>query len=104
MAFKRPSENTAWSELLDTTGIPRKSEPDPPGPMLIRNIRISESDWQLLRQHFGSKRLSVSAGIRMVVKDYLQQLRQCPHPGGEMKIIAVIQDTKEIRKVISNLI
>jgi hypothetical protein len=38
--------------------------------------RISESDWQFLQQYFGSKGLSVSAGIRMVLKDYLQQLRQ----------------------------
>jgi hypothetical protein len=28
----------------------------------------------------------------------------CPHCGGEMKIIAVIQDTKEIKKIISHLI
>lgn len=73
MALKRPSENTQWSELLDTTGLPRKSEPDPPGPMPIRNIRISESDWQLLQQHFGSKGLSVSAGIRMVLREYLMK-------------------------------
>jgi hypothetical protein len=27
----------------------------------------------------------------------------CPHCGAEMKVIAIIQDTKEIKKIISHL-
>jgi hypothetical protein len=44
------------------------------------------------------------AWARLLAKVYEIDPMICPHCGGEMKIIAVIQDTKEIKKIISHLI
>ena len=38
-----------------------------------RNIRMSDNDWILLRNHFQRKCLSISAGLRMIAKDYMEQ-------------------------------
>jgi hypothetical protein len=76
MALKKPSIKTQYSELLDTAGVPLKPSQDTNGPMPIRNIRISDHDWTYLQNHFKHKGLSVSAGIRMVLRDYINQFRQ----------------------------
>jgi predicted DNA binding CopG/RHH family protein len=39
----------------------------------IRNIRMADSDWKMLKAHFAARGLSVSAGIRFIVKEYLRQ-------------------------------
>ena len=37
------------------------------------NIRLGDRDIELLRNHFSRKGLKVSAGIRMVLKNYLEE-------------------------------
>ena len=37
------------------------------------DIRFNPDDWEALKQHFSGQGLTVSAGIRMVVKKYMQQ-------------------------------
>ena len=41
--------------------------------MKVYNIRFSETEMNLLRKHFRSNGLSLSAGIRMVVSIYMKQ-------------------------------
>ena len=41
--------------------------------MKVYNIRFSETEMNLLRKHFKSNGLSLSAGIRMVVSIYMKE-------------------------------
>ena len=42
-------------------------------PMKVYNIRFSETEMRLLRKHFKSNGLSLSAGIRMAVSRYMRE-------------------------------
>lgn len=42
------------------------------GPLKVRNIRMSDADWNRLKHFFQERGISVSAGIRMVVREYLR--------------------------------
>jgi len=42
------------------------------GPLKVRNIRMSDPDWNRLRHFFGERGISVSAGIRMIVREHLR--------------------------------
>jgi hypothetical protein len=42
------------------------------GPLKVRNIRMSDADWNRLKRFFQERGISVSAGIRMVVREYLR--------------------------------
>ncbi len=41
--------------------------------MKVYNIRFSETEMKLLRRHFKSNGLSLSAGIRMAVSRYMKE-------------------------------
>ena len=36
------------------------------------DVRFAPDDWEWLKQHFEAKGLTVSAGLRMIVKDYMR--------------------------------
>ena len=40
--------------------------------MTQHNFRMSESDYRKLEEHFGDLGLGISAGLRMVLKKYMQ--------------------------------
>lgn len=42
------------------------------GPLKVRNIRMSDADWNRLKHFFGERGISVSAGIRMIVREHLR--------------------------------
>ena len=42
-------------------------------PLKVRNIRMSDTDWMRLKQFFAQRGISVSSGIRMIVREYLRQ-------------------------------
>ena len=42
------------------------------GPLRVRNIRMSDADWNRLKHFFGERGISVSAGIRMIVREHLR--------------------------------
>ena len=42
-------------------------------PLKVRNIRMSDTDWTRLKQFFAHRGISVSSGIRMIVREYLRQ-------------------------------
>jgi hypothetical protein len=44
------------------------------------------------------------AWARLLAKVYEVDPFVCPHCGSEMKVIAVIQDTEEIRKILAHLV
>lgn len=39
------------------------------------HVRFYQSDWKLLEEHFRSKGLTVSAGLRLVVSEFLERER-----------------------------
>ena len=43
------------------------------GPLVKRHIRITDDDWQRLQIHFRSQSLTISAGIRMIIKEYMER-------------------------------
>lgn len=42
------------------------------GPLKVRNIRMSDADWNRLKHFFGERGISVSAGIRIIVREYFR--------------------------------
>jgi len=42
------------------------------GPMRKRNIRLRDADWKALKEHFEAQGIPVSAGIRMVLVQYMK--------------------------------
>ena len=74
MALKRSSSRDSLSHSIETqvekTGLLTKSKDTR---LKIRNIRMADSDWEKLKAHFGARGLSISAGVRFIVKEYLRQ-------------------------------
>lgn len=74
MALKRSSSrdnlNHSIESQVNKTGLLSKPQDER---LKIRNIRMADSDWKRLKEHFATRGLSVSAGIRFIVKDYLRQ-------------------------------
>jgi hypothetical protein len=61
----------------DTTDAPQKGHSVPTdapqrGPMKKYHIRMEPKDWEALQRHFEADGLTVSAGIRMVIKKYMR--------------------------------
>ena len=74
MALKRTSSRDSLNHSIETqvekAGLLPKSQDER---LKIRNIRMANSDWKRLKEHFAARGLSVSAGIRFIVKEYLRQ-------------------------------
>jgi predicted DNA binding CopG/RHH family protein len=74
MALKRSSSreqlNQSIESQVEEAGLLSKGQGEK---LKIRNIRMSDSDWERLKSHFAARGLSVSAGIRFIVKEYLRQ-------------------------------
>jgi hypothetical protein len=74
MALKRSSSRDSLNRSIETqvekAGLLTKSQDER---LKIRNIRMADSDWKMLKAHFTARGLSVSAGIRFIVKEYLRQ-------------------------------
>ena len=55
------------------------SVPDPirghtgSAPVRERRVRMSDEDWEWLRAHFEAKGIAVSAGLRMIVREYMDR-------------------------------
>jgi predicted DNA binding CopG/RHH family protein len=69
MAIKRPQLKDAIDETFTERGFdPKKKE------LLKQRIfRISDSDYNALKKHFDARGISISGGIRMIAKDYLNK-------------------------------
>ena len=37
------------------------------------HIRLTESDWKVLQQHFEARGIKTSSGIRMIIKEYMER-------------------------------
>lgn len=74
MALKRSSSRDSLNRSIETqvekAGLLSKSQDEK---LSIRNIRMADSDWERLKEHFVARGLSVSAGIRFIVNEYLRQ-------------------------------
>jgi predicted DNA binding CopG/RHH family protein len=74
MALKRSSSrdnlNHSIESQVNKTGLLSKPQDER---LKIRNIRMADSDWEKMKAHFAARGLSVSAGIRFIVKEYLRQ-------------------------------
>jgi hypothetical protein len=46
-------------------------DPGEKEPLRQRQIRMSDSDWNRLRECFERKGISISSGIRMIIREYL---------------------------------
>jgi|GEM_PF-2839871 hypothetical protein len=70
MALKsRKATQKATESSTDDTQAPHKHST---GNTLKRyDVRFNPDDWEWLKQHFEAKGLTVSAGLRMIVKEYL---------------------------------
>jgi len=82
MAYKKP-ENKQFEEMIDADiqgreiGKPTVLDESIPEkePLKQRQIRMSDTDWTWLQRHFLSKGLTISAGLRMIVKEYMSKER-----------------------------
>lgn len=74
MALKKSSSrdnlNHSIEAQVEKAGLLSKPQDER---LKIRNIRIADSDWKRLKEHFSARGLSISAGIRFIVKEYLRQ-------------------------------
>ena len=61
----RPTEDIQQTDIVQTDDAQKGETPR-------RQIRISDADWNELKRHFEARGLTVSAGIRMIVKEYLR--------------------------------
>lgn len=59
--------NDAVRKKVESAGLRER------GPMTLRNIRFPDRDWQLLKAHFADKGLALAAGLRMVVREYMDR-------------------------------
>jgi predicted DNA binding CopG/RHH family protein len=73
MALKRSSFRDSLNHSIETqvekAGLITKSKDTR---LKISNIRMADSDWEKLKAHFAARGLSVSAGVRFIVKEYLR--------------------------------
>ena len=70
VAHKRPTTDPQETHK-GTTNDPQTTHDV--GPLKKRHIRIADNDWQRLQDYFSSQGLSVSAGIRMIIKQYMSR-------------------------------
>jgi len=74
MALKRSSSRDSLNHSMETqvekAGLLSKPQDER---LKIRNIRMADSDWEKLKAYFAARGLSISAGIRFIVKEYLRQ-------------------------------
>ena len=75
MAAKRPGIQAAVEADFATRDIERRSEPLPDAPDRLTDrsltLRIASTDFQSLKKIYASHGLSVSAGVRMLIKEFL---------------------------------
>jgi hypothetical protein len=79
VAAKRPSIQEAVSTDFATRDIEKKPAdlPDASARLAEKTltIRLTKDDYTSLKRHFASHGLSLSAGFRMMAKDYLAKQR-----------------------------
>ena len=57
-----------------TTEDPQKHHKQPTREALTKyHVRFNPDDWQWLKEHFEGKGLTVSAGLRMIAREYQQR-------------------------------
>ena len=66
--IKKPVPQTTHRQ---TTKKPAPRKTDKRTTMKKYHVRFQEQDWAALRRHFEARGISVSAGLRMVVLDYM---------------------------------
>ena len=75
MAAKRPGIQAAVAADFATRDIERRAEPLPDTPERLTDrsltLRISSEDFYSLRKIYASHGLSISAGVRMLIKEFL---------------------------------
>ena len=74
MALKRETLAKQVTKDMDTSSLLASSPTmrDNREPMKLYQIRFPEKDINLLKEHFDSEGLSLSAGIRMAVSKYMR--------------------------------
>ena len=79
MAAKRPSIQEAVATDFETRNIEKRTAPLPDGYERLAEktltIRLTKDDYTALKKLFASHGLSLSAGFRMMAKDYLAKQR-----------------------------
>ena len=68
MSLKREDTTARIKANVEGAGLRRKR-----GPMKVRNIRVSDEDWQALGDHFRDRGIALTAGIRMILRDYMKR-------------------------------
>jgi hypothetical protein len=66
---------TTHEQPTETPQKTHESTTDTPqrGAMEKYNIRMLPTDWEALKRHFEAKGLTISAGLRMVLKEYMSK-------------------------------
>lgn len=64
------SGKTTHKNSTDTTHKPDKQSTD--NTLKRYDVRFNPDDWQALKMHFESQGLTISAGLRMIVKRYMK--------------------------------
>lgn len=70
---KKPDDTQKATEgSTSTAQTTRKGSTD--NTLKRYDVRFDPNDWEWLKQHFRAKGLTVSAGLRMVIKQYIESL------------------------------
>lgn len=69
MALKKGDMGERVQARMQETGLKKA---DTPENMKQHNFRMKESEWQILRDHFDDMGLSMGAGLRMVLTQYMR--------------------------------
>ena len=68
MSLKREDTTARIKATVEGAGLRKKR-----GNMKVRNIRMADEDWQVLGEHFKERGIALTAGIRMVLRDYMKR-------------------------------
>ena len=68
MSLKREDTTARIKASVEGSGLRKKR-----GPMKVRNIRVADEDWKALGDHFNERGIALTAGIRMVLRDYMKR-------------------------------
>ena len=71
MAKSKGIPENAFDSLMEEREA--KRDPAPREPLVQRQVRLTDSDWKALQAHFQDRGLSVSGGIRFVLREYMRK-------------------------------
>jgi len=65
---KAPTQGEKIREKMEQTGLRKKA-----GKKVLRSLRLDPDDWDRLAVHFEGIGLGISAGLRMVIREYMRK-------------------------------